>query len=329
MQPWLRATSAFAAVVTTVLTPALPLRTVSDIPLGGKSPRFDYQTIDPTTGRLYIAHEGDGQVLVFDLRHWRVARRIGGLADVHGVLVAPAIHRLYATATALHQLVVIDTRTDQIVARHRAGVVPDGIAYDAASGEVYISDERPAGAVIAADARSGRVLETIALGGSAGNVQYDRIAHRVVVGVETRDQLAVIGPSTHAITRRVPVPGCRANHSLLVDPRQRLLLVGCSGNGRLVVLDADSFRELGHVDGAGHVDVLALDPGTHRAYSSSEDGIVTVLQLRDGQAPRVLGQKRLAPRAHSIVVDPATHLVYLPLGRAGGASVLRIMRPTH
>jgi hypothetical protein len=141
-----------------------------------------------------------------------------------------------------------------------------------------------------ATATSGRIVDTIRLGGSAGNVQYDGASRHILVGVETRNQLAVIDPSTHSITRRVPLPGCHANRSLLIDPDRRLLLAGCSGNGRLVLLDADSYRELGHVDGAGRVDVLAIDPGTQRAYSSSEDGIVTV--LRGEHPPRLLGLRR-------------------------------------
>lgn len=33
-----------------------PLKTIADVPLPGPAVRFDYQSRDPTTGRLYIAH---------------------------------------------------------------------------------------------------------------------------------------------------------------------------------------------------------------------------------------------------------------------------------
>jgi hypothetical protein len=33
------------------------------------------------------------------------------------------------------------------------------------------------------------------------------------------------------------------------------------------------------------------------------------------------------PHAHSVAVDPATHLVYFPLENVGGQPVLRIMAP--
>jgi DNA-binding beta-propeller fold protein YncE len=307
----------------------LPLRTVADIPLGGRSPRLDYQTIDPVARRLYISHQGDGAILIVDLARRRVIGRIGGLPNVHGVLVVPGLHRLFATATGRHQLVTVDTRSERVVARTPAGVVPDGIAYDPVGQQVFVSDERPAGALIVADAGSGRATTTIPLGGSAGNVQYDPVSKRVLVGVETHDELALIDPATLEITRRVPLPGCDANHSLLVDPGARLLIIGCSANGRLLVLDADSFRALGMITGAGHVDVLALDATRHLVYAASEDGIVSVIEVAHGGAPRVLGQEHLAARAHTVAVDPRTSLVYLPLGRARGSSVLQIMRPTR
>ncbi len=50
-------------------TPAsgnLPLRTLRDVPLSGGTTRFDYQSFDSNTGRLYIAHLGDGSMVVFD-----------------------------------------------------------------------------------------------------------------------------------------------------------------------------------------------------------------------------------------------------------------------
>lgn len=308
---------------------ALPLRTIADLPLGGRSPRFDYQTIDPVARRLYVAHQGDGTIITVDLAHRRIIGRISGLPNVHGVLVVPALHRLFATATALHQLVTIDTRTGHVISRTPAGAVPDGIAYDPVGRQVFVSDERPAGALIVADAATGRATDTIPIGGSAGNVQYDPVAKRVLVGVETHDELALVDPATRQITRRIPLPGCDANHSLLVDAQARLLIVGCSANGRLLVVDADSFRVLATIRGAGHVDVLALDPRRQRVYAASENGIVSVVQLAHGAAPRLLGQAHLAARAHTVAVDPRTSLIYLPLGRSGGSSVLRIMRPSR
>lgn len=42
----------------------LPLSTLRDVPLSGGATRFDYQSFDPNTGRLYIAHLGDGACVI-------------------------------------------------------------------------------------------------------------------------------------------------------------------------------------------------------------------------------------------------------------------------
>ena len=307
--------------------PPLPLVPVATVPLPGRSPRFDYQSIDPLAHRLYLAHQGDGVIRVIDLRTRRIVRSIAGLPDVHGVLAVPSIQRVFATATATHELVTIDARSGRILRRTQAGVVPDGIAYAPSARRTFVSDERPAGAIVAVDGASGAAIASIALGGSAGNVQYDARADRILVGVETRDEIAVIDPGSLAITRRVHVPGCAANHSLHVSPRLGVTLVGCSRNGRVVELETRSLRSLGSVGGVGHVDVVDIDDGLRRAYVTSEDGIVTTIALAPHSHPRAIGRASI-PRAHSVAVDQRTHLVYLPIGRSHGRSALRVLRPT-
>jgi hypothetical protein len=42
-----------------------------------------------------------------------------------------------------------------------------------------------------------------------------------------------------------------------------------------------------------------------------------------------LGQKFLATEAHTVAVDPETHLVYFALQDVGGKPVLRIMAPVR
>src|SRR5438128_2437404 len=69
----------------------------ADIPLPGPAVRFDYQSIDPSTSRLYISHMDAGELVVFDLRSGRVERTLGGLPHVTGVLAVPALGKVYAS----------------------------------------------------------------------------------------------------------------------------------------------------------------------------------------------------------------------------------------
>src|SRR5947209_17027528 len=76
-----------------------PLRQVAQLPLPGDSSRFDYASLDTGRGLLFIAHLGASQVIEVDLHAHRVVRTINNLSQVHGVLVVPERHRVYATAT--------------------------------------------------------------------------------------------------------------------------------------------------------------------------------------------------------------------------------------
>jgi len=72
--------------------------------------------------------------------------------------------------------------------------------------------------------------------------------------------------------------------------------------------------------------VLAWDPGLQMLYVASESGALRVFRL-DGEALRPMGEVK-APHAHTVSVDPRTHLVYLPLENVNGRPVLRIYKPT-
>jgi hypothetical protein len=64
---------------------------VAEVPLPGGATRFDYQSLDTTTGRLFIAHLGDGHLVVFDTRERRVVSDLPGFPRVHGVWAVPSI----------------------------------------------------------------------------------------------------------------------------------------------------------------------------------------------------------------------------------------------
>ncbi len=68
---------------------ALPLRHVSDLALPGDGSRFDYASLDPARGLLFIAHLGASEVTEADIHSGRIVRTITGLPAVHGDRVRP------------------------------------------------------------------------------------------------------------------------------------------------------------------------------------------------------------------------------------------------
>ncbi len=309
-------------------TPALPLRIVHpDLPLAGRPNRFDYATIDPQRRLLFIAHLGSGIVTAVDLRDERVVANIADVPGVHGVLAVPALDEVFATATDRNRLEVISERTFRVVASAPAGVYPDGMAYAPGAHELFISDEAGQTETVV-DTRSNRRIATIAMGGEVGNSQYDPVSRRILVDVQTRDEIVAIDPRGNAIVQRYRLPAtCNDDHSLLLDAPARLAFVACDGNARLLLVDMRDMRVLSVHRTGRDPDVLAFDPGLQRLYVASESGVVAVFHLQ-GRQLRLLGRSHLAYEAHSVAVDPRTHRVYFPLQNVGGRGVLRIMAPT-
>jgi DNA-binding beta-propeller fold protein YncE len=303
---------------------SLPLRAVARVALPGASVRFDYTSIDPTTHRLYIAHMDANELLVFNLQTRRVIRTIPA-SGVHGVLAVPQLGRVYASATNDHQVITIDARSGAVIARAPAGDYPDGLAYDPVERHVFVSDESGGAETVVNSA--GHRIATIPLGGEAGNVQYDSGSRLVLADVQTRDDIAVIDPRTNRVLRRIPLHGCDHDHGLLVDSTHRLAFVACDGNAALLTLDLRTMKITGRALVGDSPDVLAYDAANRRLYVSAESGVVAVFHENRGGLVK-LGQAFLATEAHTVAVDPSTHLVYFSLQRGSdGRPQLLIMRP--
>src|SRR5438445_4705175 len=179
-----------------------PLRVVADVPLPGSASRFDYQSLEPASGRLFISHMGAGQLVVFDVRAGRVIRNLDGFPTVTGVLAAPAEHRAYASATGAHAVIVVDDSTLGIVARVPGPRFPDGIAYAPEERRVFGSGESGRRDFVI-DARTNSVVTQIELEGEAGNTPYDPGSRFVIFAVQAAKQLAVHGPAGGPIVRRI------------------------------------------------------------------------------------------------------------------------------
>ncbi len=265
------------------------------------------------------------ELLAFNVHTRKIVKTIAA-PGVHGVIAVPKLHRVFASATDAHQVLTINSKSGAILARAPAGAYPDGLAYDPVTRQVFVSDET-GGVETVVDAR-GRRIATIPLGGEAGNVQYDAGSKRILVDVQTRGEIAIIDPRSKRVVRRVALQGCASPHGLLIDSSRRLAFVACDANARLLTLDLRTMEVTGNAGVGDSPDVLAFDPSLRRLYVSAESGVVAVFAERARSLAK-LGQALLAPHAHTVAVDPRTHLVYFPLeSGSGGKPQLLIMAPS-
>jgi len=311
-----------AALSQAVTKPGFTL--VREIPLPGPANRFDYQSFDLSTGRIYMNHMNAGRTIVFDADSGRVTTEIPDVARATGVWAVPSHHQVYISAAGTHEVATVDDRTLKITSRVGGIRFPDGIAYAPEADKVFVSDET-GDADVVIDARTGAKRSTIALGGEAGNTHYDSVSHCIIVAVQTRNQMVAIDPVTETIVQRYDLPGSDHPHGFTIDEPDRLAFVSAEGNAALIVLDLRTMKPIQQLKVADDPDVLAWDPGLRRLYVAAESGVLSAFRL-NGTTLQPVGEIR-APHAHTVSVDPRTHRVYLPLENIDGRAVLRVYEP--
>jgi DNA-binding beta-propeller fold protein YncE len=297
-------------------TVTLGLRPAGQVELPGDGSRFDYASLDPGRGLLFIAHLGASQVIEVDVHSQTVVRTIDGIAGVHGVLVIPEKRRVYATATDANRMVILDEDTGAQLASGPTGDYPDGLAFDPAHNTVWTTNES-GGTETVLDADSAAVRGSVDLGGEVGNVAYDPTSRMMLVDVQAANVLAVVDPLTLSVVRRVGLPGCDHDHGLAIDPTNRLAFVACDGNAELLTVDLDAWQVTSHDQVGQQPDVLAFDPVAGRLFVASESGWVSLLTEHDRHLA-VTGSGQLADNAHVVAVDPVTHRSYFPIAAGPG-----------
>jgi DNA-binding beta-propeller fold protein YncE len=319
---------------------------IGDVPLGPATSRVDYQSIDPSADRLYIAKMGAGTLVAVDLAARRVVAELKGFPKATGVLAVPELHRLYVSvpgagigasiATVLGSaglssgrgaVAILDTEDLHEIARVPGGVFPDGLAYDPDDKAVFVADELGS-AILVIDAAHDRLAARIdAAGGQVGNVRYDPLTRRVYAPIQSHDQLAVIDPATNSIEIFYELPGGRHPRGLALSPDGAIGYVACDGNDQLLSVDLATGairnrQTLGH-----DPDVLALDPALHRLYVAAESGVLASFDITVSAAPVPLGLVLVGAGAHSVAVDLGSHQLELPIASEHGRAMLRILAP--
>ena len=302
----------------------LGLEFVKDVPLSGGTTRFDYQSINDSIQRLYIAHMGADLLSVYDIRSGEIIKDIKGIPNIHGVIAVPGLQRIFASATGKNEVVVIDEKTLQIIAKLPVGDYPDGLAYAPIQKRIFVSDEHGE-TVSVIDAVKNTLLKEIRIGGEVGNTHYDSVSGIIFSADQSNNQLVAIDPEKLEVTQRYNLPGCEGAHGFYIDEQTHTALITGEDNAAFVALDLSSGKIVATDKVGRGPDVLAFDDQKHLLFVSSESGTVSVFKIERNHI-RKTGETFLYSGAHTVSIDQKKHLIFFPLPNVDGKPVLRIMR---
>jgi len=276
---------------------------------------WDYLMVDSPAHRLYISR-GD-HVVVMNIDTGRVIGNIPGGHREHGIALAPELNRGFISdGTDPSHVIVFDMKTLKVV---RVVSMPnkdsDCIIYDPATQRVFTfnGDDQSATAI---DAKTDKVLGTIALGGSPEYAVADGAGH-LYNNLEDKSEQVQIDSHTLQVTARWPLAPCEQPSGLAMDTEHRRLFAGCH-NGVMAIVDPDAHRVITTVPIGAGVDANRFDPGTQLAFSSNgQSGNLTVVHEDSPDHFVELGEVTTQLAARTMALDSKTHHVFLVTATMG------------
>src|SRR5579864_6558103 len=109
------------------------------IHIGGQS-GWDYLTMDSAARRLYVSN--GSRVVVLDPDTKKIVGEVGNLMGVHGIALAPDLHRGYISNGRANNVVVFDLESLKSTGEVKTGMNPDSIVFEPVSGRVFTFNGR-------------------------------------------------------------------------------------------------------------------------------------------------------------------------------------------
>jgi len=297
---------------------------VDKVPLPGEG-RGDYLTVDNDAHRLYVTHSS--QVHILDLDTLKPIAAVTGLKAAHGVALAGG--HAFVSDGDQNAVIEFDPATGKVLKTIPTGKKPDSILHDDASGMVWAFDgdseevsviDPAKGVVIKTiklphgpefsqtdnqgkiwvnmegnnigvlDARAMTLTGTIALTGCDGPapLAFDP-ANRVLFAGCGNKVMVVADADSGKILASVPVGG--DPDGIVFDAQRKRIYVANRDGGWTIVdqIDKGTYKVNQTLKIDEYAKTGALDPKTHRVFSSTADLV---------WLPAVPGKKHL-PNARS------------------------------
>lgn len=293
--------------------PAAGFHTLTTLPIGGPG-GWDYVTLDASARRLYVPRSD--RVLVLDLDGKSVGL-IPGTDGVHGVALAPALDRGYASNGRGNSITIFKLSTLEVLAQVKAtGEGPDAILFDPFTNRVFSFNGRGKNATVI-DALKGEVVGTIPFGHKPEFAATDNQGH-VFVNLEDSAELAVIDAQKLTIEKKWSLKPLEDPTGMAIDLKHhRLFIVG--GNKLMAVVDAKTGKLVATPAIGAGADAAAYDAELGLAFSSNGEGTLTVVRPEGPDGYAVLEQVPTKRGARTMALDPTTHRIYLPAAEYGPA----------
>jgi len=245
----------------------------------------------------------------------------------HGVIIDPVSGLGYVTRSGANTVDIFDPIAMKLIKRLPVADDPDAIFYDSRNKLVYVANG-DADVATLIDPAAGIAVGTVPLGGKPEFAAFDSKAGLMYQNLQDVNAVAVVDPVKRAVVERWPLKRCEGPSGMAIDQANRRLFVECMGNNMLMVLDINTKRVVEQLAIGAGPDSVVYDEGLHRLYTTGKTGRLVVVEQETPDRYRIIDSIKLHFGAHTLTVDPATHILYVGYASLIARSRIAVFSPT-
>jgi hypothetical protein len=312
-----------------------PLRLIQTITLPPTvKGNFDHFGIDPKRNRLFATPEDFKAVLVFDLAQNKLIHQIGGIERPHAVLYREDTDRLYVTDGGDGSVKVYDGEDYKMLDRIALLKDADSIGYDLSRKYLYVDNgggdvHQPYSMFSVIDTTNNAKLTDIKIDGDTLEAMaLDTYRPRAYINDKAKNSVVVVDRFKNKIVATWPITLAKGNVTMALDEQRQRLFAGCR-DGKLVILDTNTGKELQSLPITPGVDDTIYDPKTKRVYAIG-GGFVSVYDqiTLDKYASR--GSIPTDSKAKTGRLDPQLNRLFVAAPQSGAKSArIEIFEPMN
>jgi len=285
-------------------------RLESAVTLKSEKPDWDYVTLDPARGYLFIGRRGEGAI-VYDVKSRKVLRTIDKSDDAGAIVLVPEFDRGYTAnedgTTTIFQLTTLKT-----IDRVKFGADSDSGFYDPVTKQIAFT-MGDSSAVAFVDAKTGKVLDTMKVDSKKLDGTAPDGEGNLLMALRDKNLVVKIDVAQRKITAQWPTTGCEQPTGVAYDKEHKRIFVGCRGaKPVLAVMDADSGQVIATPDIGRGTDGVIYDAATRRIYTSNGvDANLVIYEQVDPNTYKLVEATTTRPYARTMALDPKTKKLYL------------------
>jgi DNA-binding beta-propeller fold protein YncE len=288
------------------------LELVGTIQMKGEPGRLDHMAIDTKGQRLFVANLSNNSLDILDLKAGKVIKQIPNQRKIQGVAYVPDLDRIFVGNGVDGVGNAFDGKTYELVGSVKLPAA-DNVRYDPRTKQVYIAYEK---ALAVLDPMTLKLKE-IPVPGQPESFQIEPTRPRLYLNIKP-DLVVVIDTDKNEVVSKYTLTLARVNNPMALDAKGGRLYIGCRQKPMVVVLDAETGKEVGSVEIPNDIDDLFHDARRERLYATCGEGVVAIIGKKGPDRWEIVERITVPKLTRTCFFDAEAGRLYVPVPRQEG-----------